>query len=47
MRPAYVLTDWIVEPLRRALPPLGVFDLSPLAALFVVWAIQRLLLSFI
>ena len=47
MRPAYLLTDWLVEPLRRALPPVGMFDLSPLAALFVLWAIEWLLLSFI
>jgi YggT family protein len=47
MRPAYLLTDWLVEPLRRILPPMGMFDLSPLAALFVLWAIERLLLSLI
>ena len=47
MRPAYALTDWLVEPLRRMLPPMGMFDLSPLAAWFVLWAIERLLLSVI
>ena len=47
MRPAYLLTDWLVEPLRRALPPVGMFDLSPLAALFVLWATEWLLLSLI
>lgn len=46
-RPAYLLTNWLVEPLRRALPPMGMFDLSPLAALFVLWVIERLLLSLI
>jgi YggT family protein len=45
MRPAYALTDWLVEPLRRVLPPFGMFDVSPLAAWFVLWAIERLLLS--
>jgi len=47
MRPAYALTDWLVEPLRRVLPPMGQFDLSPLAAWFVLWVIERLLLSVI
>lgn len=47
MRPAYALTDWLVEPLRRILPPVGMFDLSPLAALFVLWALKLLLLSVI
>jgi YggT family protein len=47
MRPAYALTDWLVEPIRRVLPPVGMFDLSPLAAWFVLWAIKLLLLSVI
>jgi len=46
-RPAYVLTDWLVAPIQRMLPPMGVIDLSPLAAWLVLWAIQRLLLSVI
>jgi YggT family protein len=47
MRPAYALTDWLVEPLRRVLPPMGMFDLSPVAAWFVLWVIRLLLLSVI
>lgn len=47
MRPAYALTDWLVEPLRRVLPPMGMFDLSPLAGWFVLWVIRLLLLSII
>jgi YggT family protein len=47
MRPAYALTDWLVEPLRRALPPVGMFDVSPLVAWLVLWVIERLLLSVI
>src|SRR5712671_1002299 len=39
MRPAYALTDWLVEPLRRMLPPVGMFDVSPLAAWFLLWVI--------
>ena len=30
MRPAYVLTDWIVRPLRRVIPPIGMIDITPL-----------------
>jgi YggT family protein len=47
MRPAYALTDWLVEPLRRLLPPMGMFDLSPIAAWFVLWVLEQLLLSVI
>jgi len=45
MRPAYALTDWLVEPLRRILPPFGMMDVSPLAAWFVLWVLRQLLLS--
>jgi len=47
LRPAYVLTDWLVEPLRRMLPPMGMFDMSPLAAWLVLWVLKQLLLSVI
>jgi YggT family protein len=43
MRPFYLLTDWIVEPLRRVIPPLGMFDLSPLVA----WVAVQLGLSLV
>src|SRR2546428_5658129 len=29
IRPAYALTDWLVEPIRRLLPPAGPRDLHP------------------
>jgi YggT family protein len=36
MRWAYFLTDWIVEPLRRVIPPLGMIDITPLVAWFLL-----------
>ena len=34
------ITDPVLEPLRRLLPPVGgVLDLSPMIVLFVLWAI--------
>jgi YggT family protein len=47
MRPFYVLTDWIVEPLRRLIPPLGMFDISPLVAWLLVQLVAGLLLRMI
>jgi YggT family protein len=44
IRPAYVLTDWIVEPLRRVVPPLGAFDVTPLVAWVVLWLLQWFIL---
>jgi YggT family protein len=47
MRPAYLLTDWVVEPIRRILPAAGPFDISPIVAWFVLWLLSQLLLSVI
>ena len=47
MRPAYWLTDWLVEPIRRVLPPWGMFDWSPLVALLALWFMKSLILGVI
>ena len=44
MRPVYALTDWLVVPIQRVVPPVGMFDISPLVALLVLWALRYLLL---
>lgn len=44
MRPVYFLTDWLVEPIARRLPPVGRIDLSPLVA-YVLLLLLRSLLS--
>lgn len=36
VRWAYALTDWLVEPLRRIIPPLGIIDITPLVAWFAI-----------
>lgn len=43
MRPFVVLTDWLLEPLRRVLPPMGPLDLSPMVAYFLLWIAQQAL----
>jgi YggT family protein len=45
MRPAYLLTNWIVEPIRRRMPAFGPLDLSPLIAYVAVLIFRSLLLS--
>jgi len=37
------LTDPILLPIRRTLPPLGAFDLSPMVAIILVWVVGQLL----
>ncbi len=47
MRPAYILTDWIVGPIRRVVPPIGSFDLSPVVAMFALSLLRQILLSIV
>ena len=44
MRPFYALTDWLIEPLRKVIPPVGMFDLSPIVAIVVLMGLRWLLL---
>jgi len=44
MRLIYALTDWIVEPIHRIVPPLGMFDFSPLIAWLVLSFAENLVM---
>lgn len=41
----YQVTDPVLEPVRRALPPLGMVDISPIIVFFGLRILQVLLLS--
>ena len=41
------VTEPFLAPVRRRLPPFGMFDFSPLVVLIIAWVIQRLLISLI
>ena len=49
MQIALACTDWLLAPLRRIIPPVGMIDFTPMAALFVLYlaqsGINRLLLG--
>src|SRR5262245_28095067 len=45
IRPCYILTDWLVEPIRRVLPPMGGWDLSPIVAVLVLSILRQILLT--
>ena len=45
LRPVYAITDWVVLPVRRFVPPLGMIDISPLVALFVLYLLKLILLA--
>jgi YggT family protein len=40
MRPFYLLTDWLIEPIRRLLPPFGMVDFSPMVAWLVLYVVR-------
>ena len=41
----YQVTEPILAPLRRIIPRLGMFDLSPMIAILILFVIQRLVNS--
>lgn len=47
MRIVYGLTDWLIDPLRRVVPPFGMIDVTPLVAYLVLvlarWIVLRAL----
>lgn len=47
MRPFYLATDWLVEPIQRRLPPVGLIDLSPLVAYVVVLVARALVFGMV
>lgn len=40
IRWSYVLTNWIVLPLQRIVPRVGMFDISPIVAWIILWLLQ-------
>lgn len=47
LRPAYLLTDWLINPIRRRLPTFGALDLSPLIAYFALFLLRGILLALV
>jgi YggT family protein len=45
MRPVYALTNWLIDPIRRILPPVGIFDFSPMVAWLVLYMVRGFVLG--
>jgi YggT family protein len=45
MRPVYSLTNWLIDPIRRILPPVGIFDFSPMVAWLVLYVVRGFVLG--
>jgi YggT family protein len=45
MRPFYLITDWLIDPIRRILPPFGMIDFSPMVAWLVLYVVRGFVLG--
>lgn len=45
VRWAVVLTEPLLRPLRRVVPPIGVIDITPIIAYFLVWIVSGFVMS--
>lgn len=43
----YVLTEPVVAPFRKVIPPMGMFDISYLVAMLVVWLVTTYVLGLV
>ena len=41
------ITEPVLAPLRRFIPPMGGLDLTPMVALFILWFVEQLLKTLI
>lgn len=47
MRVIHALTDWLLEPLRRVIPPIGMIDISPMVAYLMLMLARGFVVSLI
>jgi YggT family protein len=45
MRLVYGLTDWLIEPLRKVIPPIGMIDITPMVAYFILYLARSVLMG--
>jgi YggT family protein len=45
VRWAYPMTDWLLRPLRRVIPPMGMFDIAPIVAWFALSLLEWLAMN--
>jgi len=47
MRPIIALTSWLIDPIRRIMPPFGMIDFSPMVAWLVLYVVRGFVLNLI
>jgi YggT family protein len=47
MRVIHALTDWLLDPLRRVIPPIGMIDITPMVAYLMLMLARSFVVSLI
>ena len=47
MRPFHLATDWLLRPLQRFIPPIGIIDITPIVAYFLILLVKPVLLRLV
>ena len=45
MHPIMGMTNWLIDPIRRLLPPTGMIDFSPMVAWIALWLARNVLMG--
>jgi YggT family protein len=45
IRWSFTLTEWLLRPLRQVVPTVGMIDITPIVAYFVIWLVQGFVMS--
>ena len=45
MLPVMAMTNWLIDPIRRLLPPTGMIDFSPMVAWIALWLARNVLMG--
>jgi YggT family protein len=45
IRWSFTLTEWLLRPLRQVVPTVGMIDITPIVAYFVLWLLEGLVVS--
>jgi YggT family protein len=47
MRPVYAVTNWLIDPIRKILPPFGMIDFSPVVAWLVLYVVRGFVMGLV
>jgi YggT family protein len=45
IRWSFTLTEWLLRPLRQVVPAVGMIDITPIVAYFVLWLVEGFVMA--